>query len=93
MIIVKSWSFKELVDNLKMLKQEYDFCLAFFSLQEEGTKERKEYRKKVRDMFYAIELKEWQIDIAWEYMNDYIIYPELIHILRIIDKRKKKWYN
>lgn len=90
MIINKNWSFKELVDNLKMLKQEYNFCLAFFSLRDDDIKRRKEYRKKIRDMFYSIEIKEWQIDMAWEYMNDYIIYPELKHIIRIMDKGKKK---
>lgn len=86
MKINKSWDLRELVYNLRALKQEYEEVLAFF-LSCENYKERNKYIKETRDNFYSLNLKEWQIDLCWEYMNDYKLFPEIISVFKRIDKQ------
>lgn len=82
MEIDRGWSFKELIYHLETLKQEYDSVLAsFLPLQ---IKERNIYIKSIRDMFYSINLKEWQINVCWEYMNGYKNYTDVIKIIKRI---------
>ena len=88
MVVKNDWSFKELVDNIKRLKEEYDFFLAFFYFNYETYKKSNEYKKRIRDMFYKVNIKEWQIDLCWEYMNDYRSYYELVEVVRKIDRKK-----
>ena len=92
MRVDSSWSFKDLVSNIKRLKEEYIFFLAFFSSKNDIESKRIQniYIKKVRDSFYAININERQIDVAWEYMNDYVTYQDLFYYLSLLDKRKKK---
>ena len=86
MEIKSSWDFKELVYNLKALKQEYKVHLALFLSCYDDIKEANKYVKSVRDKFYSLKLKEWQIDICWEYMNDYKMFYEIARIFERIDK-------
>ncbi len=92
MSIENSWSFKELVFNIKRLKQEYIFFLAFFSCIDdlEHLKIRNTYTKEIRDKFYSLDINERYIDVAWEYMNDYLTYNDLLYYLYQLDKRKKR---
>lgn len=92
MSINQDWNFKDLVLNIERLKQEYIFFLAFFSSSNK-VKDRKVsnlYIKEIRDKFYKINIKEWQIDLCWEFMNDYITYFDLIHVLHKLDKKRGK---
>ena len=93
MIINPNWTFKELSRNLKRLKKEYIFYLAFFSYHEdlvEVLKQANAYKKNVRTKFYQINIKEWQIDMAWEFMNDYLPYSSIRDTVRRIDRGQKK---
>jgi hypothetical protein len=92
MSIDSNWSFNELICNIERLKQEYIFFLAFFSSSNKIDDKRRTntYIKEIRDKFYKINIKEWQIDLCWEFMNDYITYFDLIHVLHKLDKKRKK---
>lgn len=92
MSIDSNWSFNELICNIERLKQEYIFFLAFFSSSNklDDRKRTNTYIKEIRDKFYKINIKEWQIDLCWEFMNDYITYFDLIHVLHKLDKKRKK---
>ena len=87
-----NWSFKDLVMNIKRLKEEYIFYLAFFYCDDTIESKRlcNTYIKNIRDLFYKINIKEWQIDLCWEYMNDYIIYPDLLYHVSKLDKKNKR---
>ena len=86
MNIDSSWDFKQLVYNLKMLKREYDFVLAFFLSCNDNVKIVNEYIRYVRDKLYSLNIKEWQIDICWEYMNGDKPYQEVVRIIKKIEK-------
>ena len=92
MSIDSYWTFNELVANIKRLKKEYVFYLAFFSCDD--TIETKRlynlYIKTIRDQFYDIKIDERKIDVAWEYMNDYVTYQDLFYYLNRLDRKKKK---
>lgn len=92
MSINNNWTFKDLVNNIKRLKEEYVFFLAFFSsfYDLEHLKIKNIYIKEIRDRFYKINIDDRQIDKAWEYMNDYIMYCDLVYYFDQFDKRKKK---
>lgn len=87
-----NWSFKDLVYNIKCLKKEYTFYLALFSSDNsiETKKICNIYVKTIRDQFYKINIDDRQIDIAWEYMNDYVTYQDLFYYFNRLDKFKKK---
>lgn len=93
MSIDSNWTFRELVSNIRRLKEEYIFYLAFFSTKDDIETKRlyNLYIKTIRDSFYAINIDERKIDIAWEYMNDYVSYQELYYYLNRLDRNKKKW--
>lgn len=93
MVIKKDWTFNELVKNVERLKQEYIFFLAFFSFDNniETIKNRNDYIRKIRTEIYKVNIKEWQIDMCWEYMNDYLEYPVLYEKMIKIEKKAKKW--
>lgn len=92
MSIDSNWSFKDLVMNVKRLKEEYVFFLAFFSYNNdiESLRLCNIYIKSVRDKFYSINIDDRQIDVAWEYMNDYVCYQDLYYYFTQLDRRRKK---
>lgn len=93
MRVNSNWSFSELVMNIERLKKEYIFYLAFFSCDNDSIESRKLtnlYIKTIRDTFYNFNIKEWQKDLCWEYMNDYVCYYDLIQVSNRLDKNKKK---
>ncbi len=93
MVIDPNWSFRELSDNLKRLKKEYIFSLAFFSYHDnliQKLKIENEYKREIRNMFYKINIKEWQIDMAWEYMNGYVPFTLVSSTARRMDRTNKK---
>ena len=86
MKIDSSWNFKELVYNLKTLRHEYEEWLVFFLSCSSEQKVINKFIKYVRDKFYSLNLKEWQIDVCWEYMNRYKFYSDILKIIKRIDK-------
>ena len=86
MRINENWNFRELIDNLETLKKEYDEWLVFFLSCQNNSKVINAYRRYVRDRFYSMNLKEWQIDVCWEYMNDYKEYQDIVRIIKRIEK-------
>ena len=92
MDINSNWSFKELVLNLKMLKREYSFRLAFFSYSNSyyDLVEENKYKREIRNKFYSLNFREDLIDRCWEYMNGYYPYYPLMRRIQRIDKNKIK---
>lgn len=92
MRVDSSWSFNDLFNNIKRLKEEYIFFLAFFSSKNDIESKRivNIYIKTIRDSFYSLPIDERKIDVAWEYMNDYVTYQDLYYYLIRLDKHKKK---
>ena len=70
-----SWSFKQVVLNLKALKSNYEGILALFYYRD--LKEIVSFKKRTRDSVYSLNLPEWQKDKIWEYMNGFEFYSVL----------------
>lgn len=79
-----NWSFEEAVNHLETLKSQYQEILASFSYYQ--IHEKVEFLRKVKNDFYSLKLKEWEINKLWEYMNGY----EFLYVLRQIAKRRNK---
>ena len=72
------WDFKKTIDNVTALKQEYLGVLALFSCYE--IKDKKNYIQKVRKDIYSLNMRDWQKDKIWEYMNDDVEFRVLISL-------------
>lgn len=81
--INQNWTFKEVVDNLKSLKTDYEGILATFSYFDLHDKVL--FLKNTRDKFYSLNLQEWEKDKIWSYMNGF----EFLYVLKDIAKRRK----
>lgn len=79
-----NWTFKETVDNLKTLKNDYNIALASFSYF--TSKERIAFLKTTRDSFYALKFERWKKDKIWDYMNGF----EFLYVLNGIVKRSER---
>lgn len=86
------WTFRDLVRNARRLKQDYVFCLTFFSYNYtfEELKYRNSIIRELKKNLYALNIEEWKIDKVWEYMNEDLTHALLRMILCQIDKKKKK---
>ena len=73
------WDFREAVRNIRALKEEYQGTLTLFSYT--SIKEKREYIERQRNNIYALDLKEWQKEKLWEYMNNDIEFKVLISIV------------
>ena len=82
--ISPTWSFKEIVENIKAIKLQYEEVLLSFSNYQ--IKEQTQFRKEARDSVYALNMQEWKKDKVWEYMNDFLI----IEVLEDICEREQK---
>lgn len=83
LVVNKNWTFEEAVKNIEALKSQYCDILASFSCYE--IKDKVKFKRNLRDSFYSMNLKTWEIDKLWEYMNDY----EFLYVLKDIAKRRK----
>lgn len=72
------WSFREVVRNIRALKEEYQGTLTLFSYA--TIKEKREYIERTRGKIYSLQLMEWQKEKLWEYMNDDVEFKVLISI-------------
>ena len=78
------WSFQDVVDNLKVLRTQYEEILHFFSyfdLHEEVL-----FMKNTRDAFYSLNFDEWKKDRIWDYMNHF----EFYYVLKGIANRQNQ---
>ena len=82
--ISPSWTFEEAIEHLETLKSQYEEILASFSYYQ--IHEKVEFLRKVKNDFYSLKLKEWEINKLWEYMNGY----EFLYVLRQMIARRKK---
>lgn len=82
--ISPSWTFEETIEHLEALKSQYEEVLASFSYYQ--IHDKVEFIRKVKNDFYSLKLKEWEINKLWEYMNGY----EFLYVLRQIVKRRNK---
>lgn len=81
--INKNWSFKEIVNNLEALKEEYLDILVFFSSLE--LREKVVFMRKTRDAIYSLKFEEQKKDRIWNYFNDF----EYLSTLKSIADREK----
>ena len=83
LVVNKNWTFEEAVKNIEALKSQYCDILASFSCYE--IKDKVNFMRNSRNSFYSMNLKVWEIDKLWEYMNDF----EFLYVLKDIAKRRK----
>ena len=81
--IDQSWSFKETVEHLQALKSQYEGILALFYYRD--LKSIVKFKKATRDAFYSLNLREYQKDLIWEYMNGF----QFLYVLKSIANRQK----
>ena len=72
------WDFKETINKVTAIKQEYLGVLSLFSCYE--IRNKREYIHKVRKEIYSINARDWQKDKIWEYMNDDVDFRVLISL-------------
>ena len=86
------WTFRDLVRNARRLKQDYVFCLTFFSYNYtyEELKYRNNIIRNIKKNLYALDIEEWKINKIWEYMNGDEYMNTLHYLLSQIDKKEKK---
>lgn len=70
-----NWTYRELVEHIKTLKDEYQGILSSFSMWERG--KWADFIVQTKAMFYKLKLLEWQIDNLWKYMNGYMPFYKL----------------
>ena len=72
----QSMTFRQIVTNIREIRREYEDTLRLFY----DIKKEIEYKRKTRNKFYSLNIEEWQKDMLWSYMNDYV---ELITLQEI----------
>lgn len=78
-----NWTFKDIVNEIKALKLEYEGVLASFSCYE--IKDKIKFKRNLRNSFYALGFDEWKKDKLWNYMNGF----EFFYVLKRIAEREK----
>jgi len=68
--IDSNWNYRELVEHIKTLKDEYQEILSSFSVWER--KKWADFIVSTRNKFYALKFTEKQIEKLWRYMNGYL---------------------
>lgn len=82
--ISPTWTFNDIVENIKAIKLQYEEVLLSFSNYQ--IKEQIQFRKEARDSVYALNMQEWKKDRLWEYINDFLV----IEVLQDICERDNK---
>lgn len=75
MIVNKNISYIELIDNAKAMKRYYIGLLSSFSIYD--IRERNKAISDIKKELYQLNIKYYQVDKIWEYLNDDITYVEL----------------
>ena len=71
-----NWTYRESVEHIRALKDEYQRGISSFSMWQK--REWANFIVETRKQFYALKLKEWQIENLWNYMNNNFPYYYLI---------------
>lgn len=75
MIVNKNISYIELIDNAKAIKSYYKGLLSSFSIYD--IRSRNKAISDIKKELYQLNIKYYQVDKIWEYLNDDITYVEL----------------
>lgn len=80
LIIDYNWTFKQVVDNIEVLKQDYlSFLDAFFCVKTSQPKPRiRDYRNAI----FNLKIEYWQKERIWEVLNDDFSIEELQRIVK-----------
>lgn len=80
LIIDYNWTFKQVVDNIEALKQDYlSFLDAFFRVKTSQPKLRiRDYRNAI----FNLKIEYWQKERIWEVLNDDFSIEELQRIVK-----------
>ena len=73
-----NWTWKESVDHIKALKDQFDGILASFLWYE--VREKNDFVCDARDKIYGLKFEEWKRDKLWNYLNGF----EFLSILKRI---------
>lgn len=71
-----NWNYRELVYNLRAIKEQYWDKVRSFSYYD--LHEKVVFMKKFRDYIYSLNFEEWKKDKVWEYINGY----EFLYVLK-----------
>lgn len=82
-----NWDFYQVYLNIRALRSQYEDILRSFS--DFQIKQIVKFKYETRDKFYALNIPEWQIDMLWEYMNDFCPITAFLPII-ISYKRKNR---
>ena len=72
------WTFKDAISKITAIKQEYLGVLSLFSCYD--IREKKRYICDTRKTIYSMQMRDWQKDKLWEYMNDDVDFRVLISL-------------
>lgn len=72
------WSFKELINHIWTLRDDFDCLLTSFSYFD--LHEKVLFLKKTRDTIYSMDFSEANKDRVWNYFNHYEYYSTLVDI-------------
>lgn len=67
-LIKPSWTFKEIVENIEVIKTQVREIIASFSYFER--KQTIVFMKKLRDSIYSLDFETWRCDRIVEYIYD-----------------------
>lgn len=81
-IINKEWNYKDMVKNIRQIKDDYNNMLSSFNY----VRDKNKYIKATRDNLYSMNLEEFQKDRIWEYMNGYLSSLEIIVFFGFYEK-------
>lgn len=77
--IDKSWNFKNVVDNIKTLRSDYERILVSFSYFNLHNKIL--FITETKKQIYSFNFKEWKRDLIWLYLNNDIDFETLSNLL------------
>lgn len=65
-----NWTFKETLEYIEALKQDYYGALTLFNCF--NLKDKIDLVRKFKQDIYALKYEEWKKDRVWDYLNDNI---------------------
>lgn len=77
--IDKNWTFKNVIENIKTLRSDYERILASFSYFHSHSKIL--FIQQTKKQIYSFNFKEWKKDMIWFYLNNDIDFETLLSVL------------
>lgn len=87
--INQNWKFKDVVENLRALRTQYEDILRSFTYFQ--LNEIVEFKRNTRNAFYSLNFETWKKDKIWNYMNRFEYFFILQEIVKREEGRKKSW--